>query len=64
MQEMKYASQICFSCSKIVPKTLSDRTYNCPFCGLIIDQDINATRNILRLGQNLQGAEALVSAVN
>ena len=60
----KNTSQMCSGCGKIVPKTLADRIHKCPFCGLVIDRDVNAARNILRLGQSLQGAEALVSAMN
>ncbi|WP_394297771.1 zinc ribbon domain-containing protein [Methanosarcina horonobensis] len=26
------------------------KTHNCPFCGLSIDRDLNASINILRLG--------------
>jgi putative transposase len=57
-------SQICSSCGSTVQKDLSCRVHSCPFCGLIIDRDTNAARNVLRLGQSLQGAEALASAMN
>ncbi|GAH26310.1 unnamed protein product [marine sediment metagenome] len=57
-------SQMCSSCGKTVQKDLSCRVHSCPFCGLIIDRDTNAARNVLRLGQSLQGAEALASAMN
>jgi len=43
-------SQMCSGCSEIVKKDLSERTHNCPSCGLIIDRDHNAAINILRLG--------------
>lgn len=29
---------------------LSERTYNCPSCGLIINRDLNAARNIKAFG--------------
>ncbi|MDO9538616.1 MAG: zinc ribbon domain-containing protein [Methanocalculus sp.] len=31
-------------------KTLSDRVHSCPHCGLIMDRDLNASLNIMRLG--------------
>ena len=31
-------------------KDLSVRVHNCPGCGLIIDRDVNAARNILNHG--------------
>jgi putative transposase len=43
-------SQICSSCGLIVKKDLSVRIHDCPYCGLSIDRDLNASRNILRLG--------------
>jgi len=50
----KNTSQICSSCSRMVPKTLRDRVHRCPYCHLVIDRDINAARNILRLGTSLR----------
>ncbi|AKB76628.1 Mobile element protein [Methanosarcina horonobensis HB-1 = JCM 15518] len=42
---------ICFEdCGMLVEKDLSERIHNCPFCGLSIDRDLNASINILRLG--------------
>ena len=48
-------SQICSGCEKEVPKDLSVRVHNCPFCHLVIDRDYNSALNILRLGASLQG---------
>jgi putative transposase len=45
-----YTSQACSGCGGIVPKKLSVRTHHCPDCGLILDRDINAARNILSAG--------------
>lgn len=45
-----YTSQDCSDCSYRVKKKLSDRTHNCPNCGLKIDRDLNAAKNILRIG--------------
>jgi putative transposase len=46
-----YTSQDCSGCGHRQVLSLSDRTYTCPCCGLILDRDLNASRNILRLGQ-------------
>ena len=43
-------SQMCSRCGLIVKKDLSERMHNCPFCNLSIDRDLNAAKNILRLG--------------
>ena len=51
----KNTSQMCSSCSKIVKKTLAVRIHECSNCGLKIDRDINAARNILTLGKIGQG---------
>ena len=44
-----YTSQRCSGCGRLVPKELSERRHRC-VCGLDIDRDLNAARNILRLG--------------
>lgn len=53
-----YTSQICSGCGTIVKKDLSERIHNCPICGLVMDRDLNAAKNILRLGlQSLVGIQ-------
>jgi len=47
-------SQNCSRCGQKVEKTLAVRTHSCPFCGLVMDRDENAARNILALGQSVQ----------
>lgn len=39
-------SQVCSGCGATVPKSLSVRTHDCA-CGLALDRDVNAARNIL-----------------
>jgi putative transposase len=39
-------SQVCSKCSRIVKKTLKERTHRCS-CGYVADRDVNAARNIL-----------------
>jgi putative transposase len=46
-----YTSQDCSSCGHRQALSLSDRTYTCPCCGLVLDRDLNASLNMLRLGQ-------------
>lgn len=43
-------SQKCSRCNNFVKKSLAQRTYHCPFCGLEIDRDYNAARNIKQKG--------------
>lgn len=43
-------TQMCSGCGQIVKKDLSVRVHDCPFCGLRIDRDLNASLNILALG--------------
>ena len=51
-----YTSQDCSQCGHRLRKALSQRRHECPCCGLDIDRDENAARNICRLG--LQSAAA------
>jgi len=44
----KYSSQDCSDCGERVSKELEDRQHQCPRCGLSIDRDLNAARNILK----------------
>ena len=46
----KYTSQLCSGCGECVPKTLDVKVHVCPFCGLVLDSDVNAARNILCKG--------------
>ncbi|MBT9168594.1 MAG: hypothetical protein DDT22_00248 [candidate division WS2 bacterium] len=47
-------SQVCSQCGEKVPKSLSIRVHQCPFCNFSLDRDLNASINILRLGQSRQ----------
>jgi putative transposase len=42
-------SQLCSRCGLVVKKKLAERTHSCR-CGLIMDRDLNAAINIMRLG--------------
>jgi putative transposase len=50
-----YTTQDCSGCGHRQVLALSDRTYTCPCCGLVLDRDLNAARNILRLAQEQLG---------
>lgn len=52
-------SETCCKCGEFVPKKLSTRTHKCPCCGLVLDRDVNAAINILRLGTSPGGATAV-----
>lgn len=45
----RYTSQVCSQCGTLPDRalTLSDRVYSCVACGLVLDRDENAARNIL-----------------
>jgi putative transposase len=59
-----YTSQDCSGCGERVEKSLSVRTHVCPSCGLKLDRDENAARNIQWAGQALRGVPALAGASN
>ncbi|HEV2457370.1 MAG TPA: transposase [Ktedonobacterales bacterium] len=59
-----YTAQDCSSCGERVPKTLTVRTHVCPSCGLVLDRDENAARNIQWRGQRLRGVLAMAGALN
>lgn len=46
----KGTSQRCSACGTVVRKTLRDRVHECFACGLVLDRDENAARNIYDLG--------------
>jgi putative transposase len=43
-------SQVCSDCGAVVRKSLAERKHKCPSCGLVLDRDVNAARNILARG--------------
>lgn len=59
-----YTSQDCSGCGARVPKSLSVRTHVCTSCGLIMDRDENAARNIQWAGQALRGLVAVAAGMN
>src|SRR5579875_1713416 len=51
-------SQKCSGCGEMVQKPLFERIHICPKCGLVLDRDVNAARNILAAGVEPALAEA------
>lgn len=55
----KNTTQECSCCHQIVNKNLTERTHECPSCGLTMDRDLNAAHNILaRATQGHWGSNA------
>ncbi len=50
-------SQECSQCHEVVPKDLSMRIHRCPRCGLVLDRDVNAAKNVLHRGLEHAHAE-------
>ena len=59
-----YTSQDCSGCGKRIWKSLSVRTHVCTHCGLILDRDENAAKNMLWRGQRLRGVAGMPAALN
>ena len=52
------SSKMCSGCGAVKAKLpLSERTYRCESCGLALDRDVNAARNLLKLAAS--GAERI-----
>jgi putative transposase len=54
-------SQECSRCGLLQKLTLKDRWFNCGACGLRLDRDVNAARNILLRSRPGQGRWALTA---
>jgi len=52
-------TQMYSSCLELVPKDLEERVHRCSHCGLVMDRDLNASLNILRLGLESLRLDAL-----
>ena len=54
-------TQQCSACGALPEtpeqrKRLGDRVHRCPSCGYVADRDLNAAKNVLRLGRSLQAS--------
>jgi putative transposase len=54
-----YTSQDCSRCHHRQKMPLSERVYVCPCCGLVIDRDLNASKNILAVGLHSIGSQSV-----
>ena len=54
-----YTSQTCSECGHRQNMPLSERVYECPCCGLVIDRDLNASKNILAVGLHSIGSQSV-----
>jgi putative transposase len=53
------SSKTCSDCGRRKPNlSLSDRTYVCDHCGLMMDRDLNAAINLARLGEPPRGEQS------
>lgn len=55
-------TQMCSGCGEIVRKGLHVRVHDCPHCGLRLDRDLNAAKNILSRGLSTLGVSGAVEA--
>ncbi len=49
------SSKTCSRCGHVQDMPLSERTYGCPSCGMELDRDLNAAKNILAEGMRMLG---------
>lgn len=47
----KGTSQICYKCGHVEKKKLSQRVHKCSNCGVKLDRDLNAAKNVLKLAR-------------
>ncbi len=47
-------TQRCSGCGETVTKDLSQRSHICPYCGLVLDRDLNAALNVLKRGREIR----------
>ncbi|HLB77741.1 MAG TPA: zinc ribbon domain-containing protein, partial [Candidatus Dormibacteraeota bacterium] len=53
--DARNTSQWCSACGVVVPKLLGERWHRCG-CGYQGDRDVNAARNLYRLGESRQAS--------
>src|ERR1700738_1535375 len=54
------SSNTCAACGAVKAKLrLAERTYHCEQCGLVLDRDLNAARNLAQLVDEVSGRHVL-----
>ena len=51
-------SKTCSNCGAIADLPLNQREYHCSVCGFVCHRDLNASINILKIGQDLPESNA------
>src|SRR6266699_4713705 len=54
-----YTSQTCSACGHRQKMPLSERIFDCSCCGLHLDRDLNASKNILAVGLHSIGSQSV-----
>jgi putative transposase len=58
------SSKTCSDCGAVTAKLrLSERTFHCDRCGLVLDRDLNAARNLAALAAEAMGGASAASCV-
>jgi putative transposase len=60
----QHTSQMCSGCGRLVAKSLRVRVHRCAGCGLELDRDVNAARNILTLGLSVCDSTLALAGVS
>jgi putative transposase len=56
------SSKTCSGCGTVKAKlSLAERTFDCQVCGLVVDRDVNAARNLAALVDGIQQIEQVVA---
>jgi len=58
-----YTSQTCSACGHRQKMPLSERIFDCSCCGLHLDRDLNASKNILAVGLHSIGSQSVEAPV-
>ena len=57
LMEPRYTSRDCSGCGARRKMELSQRLYECAGCGMEMDRDLNAAKNVLHRAMALQGRD-------
>lgn len=64
IDQWEATSKVCSSCGyKVNEMPLDIRKWSCPHCGTVHDRDVNAAKNILRVGTSTPGGDSVSPAM-